>query len=278
MFTKDFELSFDDFDTLRRLINQHSGIWLGESKLTFLKVRVGERMRALNIVLPREYYHFLKYDPLGHVELRELIDIVTVNQTWFFREVTPLYAWRDEVLPDFIKRGERVRLWSAGCSTGEEPYTLAMLLLDAYPVYNSSKFSVEATDISPRALEIAREGVYDPYSLRHTALSWKTRYFDTLKDGRFAVRQEAKRLVHFEHANLLDPDFVRRHSSVDFALCRNVIIYFDDHSRRIVFENLYRALKPGGFLALGHSEVMADVGLPFEITRVGKAILYRKKK
>ncbi len=274
----DFNLEFDDFDALRRLINQHSGIWLSDSKQTFLRVRLGERMRAMNIALPREYYHFLKYDPRGNAELQALLDVVTVNQTWFFRESAPVLAWRAQVLPGLLTRNHWVRLWSAGCSTGEEPYTVAMLLLDAHPVVNRSRFDVLGTDLSRRALAMARAATYDPYSLRHTEAYWKTKYFEPAPDGRMAVRPDVRQLLHFERGNLFTGELSVRPNSIDAVLCRNVIIYFDEKSRQRVLMNLYDALKPGGYLMLGHSESLAHVASPFEVTKVDKFIMYRKAR
>lgn len=233
-------------------------------------------MRALNITLPREYYHFLKYDPRGSAELQALLDVVTVNQTWFFRESAPVVAWREQVLPALLTRNHWVRIWSAGCSTGEEPYTVAMLLRDAYPAVNKNRFDILATDLSRRALATARAATYDPYSLRHTEAYWKTKYFESTSDGRMTVRRDVQQLLRFEHGNLFTGEFNVRPNSIDAVLCRNVIIYFDEKSRQRVLMNLYNALKPGGYLMLGHSESLAHVASPFEVTKLGKFIMYRK--
>lgn len=271
-----FTLEYNDFDALRRLINERSGIWLGDSKVTFLKVRLADRLRDRNISSAREYYHFLKYDPLGSEEMQRLIDAVTVNETWFFRETGPIKAWCEEVLPELVKRSGHVRLWSAGCSTGEEPYTLAMLL-EAYQSKATAQFEILATDISQSALEAARAGVYDPYSLRHTEQYRLIKYFQPMADGRQKVREEVRRLVRFGWANLVDPALALRVGRMDAILCRNVIIYFDSQSRQTVLSNFHAALKPGGHLMLGHSESLAHAATPFEIVRMGGTIIYRKR-
>lgn len=271
-----FTLSFDDFDALRQLIREHCGIWLGDSKVTFLQVRLADRLRARNISSAQEYYYFLKYDAHGHEEMQRLIDAVTVNETWFFRETGPLDAWRKTVLPDLIKRSGRLRMWSAGCATGEEPYTLAMLLLEDYPATAAARFEILATDISQRALEAARAGVYDPYSLRHTEPYWLAKYFQPASGGRQEVCENMRRLVRFGQANLIDPALAQRVQAMDAILCRNVIIYLDDQSRRAALTNFYAALKPGGYLMLGHSESLFHTVTPFEVARVGGTIMYRK--
>lgn len=271
-----FTLSFDDFDALRQLIREHCGIWLGDSKVTFLQVRLADRLRARNISSAQEYYYFLKYDAHGHEEMQRLIDAVTVNETWFFRETGPIDAWRKTVLPDLIKRSGRLRMWSAGCATGEEPYTLAMLLLEDYPATAAARFEILATDISQRALEAARAGVYDPYSLRHTEPYWLAKYFQPASGGRQEVCENVRQLVRFGQANLIDPALAQRVRAMDAILCRNVIIYLDDQSRRAALTNFYAALKPAGHLMLGHSESLIHTVTPFEVARVGGTIMYRK--
>lgn len=272
-----FTLGFDDFDALRRLIHEYCGIWLGDSKLIFLQARLSARLQARSISSAQEYYYFLKYDPHGAREMQRLIDAVTVNETWFFREIEPVKAWRDGVLPDLVKRGNRLRLWSAGCATGEEPYTLAMLLLESYPATAATRFEILATDISQQALEVARAGVYDPYSLRHTESRWLAKYFQSVPGGRQQVNENVRRLVHFGQANLVDPALARRVRAMDVILCRNVIIYFDEPSRRTVLTNFFSTLKPGGHLMMGHSESLFHTVTPFEIARVRGTIMYRKR-
>jgi chemotaxis protein methyltransferase CheR len=153
---------------------------------------------------------------------------------------------------------------------------LAMLLLDAYPTVNHSRFDILATDLSRRALAKARAATYDPYSLRHTEAYWKTKYFEPTSDGQMAVRQEVRQLLRFEHGNLFTGELNVSANSVDAVLCRNVIIYFDEKSRQRVLMNLYNALKPGGYLMLGHSESLAHVASPFELTKLDRFIMYRK--
>jgi chemotaxis protein methyltransferase CheR len=269
-------LSFDDFDSLRRLICDHCGIWLGDSKLTFLQVRLADRMRVRNISSTQEYYYFVKYDAQAEQEMQQLVDAVTVNETWFFRETGPLEAWLVEVAADLVARGERLCLWSAGCATGEEPYTLAMMLLEAYPAVTASRLEILATDISQRALETARAGVYDPYSLRRTGQFWTEKYFRLTPDGRQEICASVKRLVRFEWANLVDSAKAQPARVMDLVLCRNVLIYMEDHSRQEALERFYAALRPGGYLILGHSESLIHVATPFEVARVGGSIIYRK--
>ena len=268
-------LAFDDFDALRRLVYDHSGLWLADSKVTFFTNHLSERLRARGIASAREYYHYLKYDPHGHAELERLTEALTIQETWFFRETEPVEAWRVNLLPGLLKRaGQTVRVWSAACSTGEEPYTLAMMLCasEAHP----SAFEIWATDINPRAVEAARLALYDPHSLRHTAAIWQARYFQRADDGRLRLADEVKQMVRLGGGNLLDPSLGLRLDRMDLILCRNVLIYFDERSRQKALANLYATLRPGGHLVLGLVETLAHAVSPFELARVGKAFLYRK--
>jgi chemotaxis protein methyltransferase CheR len=233
-------------------------------------------LRATSISSAQEYYYFLKYDPGRSEEMQRLIDAVTVNETWFFRETKTMRAWRDDVLPGLVRREDKLRLWSAGCATGEEPYTVAMLLLEAYPATAATRFEILATDISQQALQTARVGEYDPYSLRHTEPSWLARYFQPVPGGRQKVNDQVRQLVHFGRANLANPVLVQRVGAMDLILCRNVIIYFGNQSRQSVLSNFYSALSPGGYLILGHSESLFHTVTPFAVARVRGTIMYRK--
>lgn len=268
-------LTLDDFDALRRLVYDHSGIWLVDSKRTFLINQLGERLRAHGITSAREYYHYIKYDPQGRAELERLTEVLTIQETWFFREVEPLDAWRVHILPGLLKRsGQKVRMWSAACSTGEEPYTLAMLLRECGP--DPTVYEIWATDISARALEAARLGVYDPYSLRHTEAIWQARYFQPTDDRRLRLSESVKQMVRLGGGNLLDASLSLRLGGMDLIVCRNVLIYFDERSRQKALANLFATLRPGGHLILGTVETLAHAVTPFELARVGKAFLYRK--
>ena len=269
-------LSYDDFLDMRNMILEQSGIWLGDNKTVFLEARLSQRLRACNIASALEYYHYIKYDPHGAQEIQRLIDAIVVNESWFFRETDPVEAWCKLVLPDLLKTTPPVRLWSAGCACGEEPYSLAMLIQERHPLVNRSQVNIWATDISWRALDTARAGSYDPHSLRHTQQRWLAKYFQPTQDNFMAVNGQARKMVHFEYFNLIKPIPAPRMRSVDMILCRNVIIYFDAESRKKVLENFYTVLKPGGHLLLGHSESLAHTTTPFEMTRLGECLVYRK--
>ncbi len=272
--TTPLRLRLDDFKALRHLIYQHSGIWLGDTRTNFLGVRIAERLRALAITTPREYYHLLK-DAAPDAEIAHLVDAVTVNETWFFREMGPIQAWRTAILPTLRAAGDVVRVWCAGCSTGEEPYSLAMTLLDDWPEATTMA-RIVGTDISHRALDAARAATYDAYSLRHTDQHWRERYFEAAPAAGYAVVAGARRLVSFSWTNLADPALAHRVAGMDLVLCRNVMIYFNEASKRAVLANLTAALKPGGYLIVGHTDMLSDAPPSLEGARVGNEIMYRK--
>jgi chemotaxis protein methyltransferase CheR len=217
-----FALETPEFDTLRRMLRDHSGIWLADGKLSFLQVRLAARMEARGISAPREYVHFLKYDGQGGEELQALLDAVTVNETWFFREFGPVETWREAVLPGLLQRGRRVRLWSAGCSTGEEAYTLAMALHAVLPAPALAACEILATDISQRA---RCPGQYDPTAAPHrvgVARALLSRRSAASPGARRAARRGAS-LVRFGRAN--PPTALPgRVGQPDFIPCRNVIL------------------------------------------------------
>jgi chemotaxis protein methyltransferase CheR len=263
----------DDYALLRRLVYDKSGLWLADDRLTFLRVRLEDRLRERNIVSPRDYYYHLKFHPDGAEELQHLIDAVTTQETWFFREIEPLETWCAAVVPDVARRNGRLRVWSSACSTGEEAYTLAMLLAERMP---DLLVDIQATDISRRALAIARDATYDSHSLRRTDPQWVAKYFRPVADRRWEVVPTIRNLVRFEQANLLDPSVPRRLGPMDAVLCRNVLIYFDDRSRTIALNALRDALRPGGYLVLGFSESLSVPDTLFELVRLEGSVLYRK--
>jgi chemotaxis protein methyltransferase CheR len=267
-------LTLADFEALRELIHHHCGIWLGDNKLTFLQLRLARRLEACGLALARDYYYLLKYDSRGVEEMQRLVDEVVVNETWFFRELGPLQSWCRTILPRLLERRVRLRVWSAGCATGEEPYTLAMLLLEAQA---NGQLEIVATDISHSALAFARLAVYDGYSLRRTEPHLRQKYFEPTGDGRrYKLREAVRRLVRFEHGNLVDLALARHVGPVEFVLCRNVMIYMSEPSRRRVLSTLYQALKPEGCLILGHSESLLQTASPFAANRIQDHIIYRK--
>lgn len=273
------ELAIEEFRTLRDMIKERSGIWLSDTKVSFLSVRLNHRLKVTNIESAKDYFFYLKYDPEGGAELDNLVDAATVNETYFFREDAQLEDFSNEIVPKILEQktgGEPITIWSAGCSTGEEPYTLAMLLLEHPLQIEPSRISIIASDINRSILSAAREGVYDSYSVRRTPPLYLLKYFEKRDDGKYLVNEKVRRLVKFAHINFMDPFATGRIRDMDAAFCRNVIIYFDDIDKGRCIDNLRRSLAKGGYLHLGHSESLNRSSSLFDVVRLKQTVAYRK--
>lgn len=277
----EIELGPADFKLFRDLINKRSGIWLGDLKVNFLKIRLIHRMEACKVSTFKEYYYYLKYDPRGGDEIQNLIDAVSVNETHFFRDQAQIKSFRQVILTDLIasrrQNGRnRLKFWSAACATGEEAYTIAMTVFDV--IKGTSMWDVEvlATDISNTALASARRGIYESYTLRETELGYVEKYFEPVGPNSYQVKNQLKQLVHFGHINLVDGAATQKITNVDCIFCRNIIMYLDPDSRRRVIDNMYRSLRAGGFLFLGEAESLHSVSALFEMRHFGRTIVYQK--
>ncbi len=266
---------------LRDLIYQVAGIFHPDNKLRLLEDRCRRRMQALKVRNLREYYECLTVRPIRQTELTSLLNEITIGETCFFRNQPQLTAIRNIVLPKIVAaRGHlslrQLRIWSAGCSTGEEPYTIAMLVLDER-TERLRNWTVEilATDINERSLLHAREGVYSPYSTRHVTAYYRDKYFTPVGEN-LLVNREVQALVKFRRLNLLDDARMAFMKDVDIILCCNVLIYFDLQSKRRVIQHFYNNLLAHGHLFLGHSESMYGVNDDFRLVHLPSATAYMK--
>jgi chemotaxis protein methyltransferase CheR len=223
-------------------------------------------------------YYFLKYDPRRAEEFAVIVDLLTIHETYFFREDHQLRALRHEILPDLMKRrtDRTLRIWSAGSSTGEEPYSIAMMLANE-PEYAEWHIEIVGSDISQRVLEVARRGVYSASSFRTTPPEFRERYFHSEGAG-FRIDDSIKRMVSFFAFNLADVDRAALVPRVDVVLCRNVIIYFDLPVKKRVIEMFWSRLRPSGYLLLGHSESLINVSTAFNLRHLSHDIVYQKEE
>lgn len=272
-------LSDEEFRLIRDLIYSHCGLFFDTDATYLLEKRLAKRLQFHQLSSFRDYYHFLKYDRKRDQELSDIMDILTTNETYFFRESFQLRAFTEEIIPALrelkLKNGDRtLRIWSAGCSSGEEPYTIAMLLLDrgGFADWN---VEIIGTDISHRVIQQARKGLYGKSSFRVTDDSYVRRYF-TEQDGMFRVNDKVRELVTISHLNLLDANRVSFLGHMDVIFCRNVIIYFDLAARRKVIDSFYRSLRNGGYLLLGHSESLMNITTAFTLNHLKSDMVYQK--
>jgi chemotaxis protein methyltransferase CheR len=275
------DLSVEQFKSLSQQIYHKLGLHFDDKKIYFLKTRVAKRMAALGMDDPRDYVFLVSYaDPKG-VEMQALANLVTTNETYMFREYDQLQAFANYCLPEVLSakqaRGERtLRIWSAGCSSGEEPYTLAMILQDVFPQAQSWECEIVATDIDENMLRKVVAARYGFRSINEVPEDYRERYLT--EDGEeWVVRRRTAALVKPRHLNLQDRMAMRAMRGFDFIFCRNVLIYFDDLSRKAVIDHFYNALNPGGYVFLGHSESVGRVTTAFKLKRFETHLVYVKE-
>ena len=271
-----FVLADEDFAFICSFVYQHCGIVLGEHKRQLVQGRLGRRLRALQLRGFDAYVELLRNDP--HSELGELASAISTNVTSFFREMHHYDLLVDELLPRWLdakRNGDRLRIWSAGCSTGEEPYALAMVLAEALEQSGKSLDArILATDLSPQALEAARQGEYMLDRLGGVSEARRRRWFlrgEGSYQGFARIHPRLRELVSIEPLNLLHAWPMR--GPFDAIFCRNVVIYFDKPTKQKLFERYAELLCPGGYLFLGHSESMYGLSDAFDL--VGRTV-YRK--
>jgi chemotaxis protein methyltransferase CheR len=272
-------LTREVFRLLRTLIYDYCGIAFDEDSGYLIARRLLPRIDALSLPDFGDYYRYLR-SASGSVlrnEMEEIVERVTTNETYFFRESYQLDALRYEILPEAHeaqRRGTRFTVWSAGCASGEEAYTIAILLLES-GLFHGWDVRVFGSDISRRVLQTARRGVYGRSSFRATDERILRRYFREA-EGKHQVRDEVRQLVTFGQINLIDEPMMALVGEVDVILCRNVLIYFDRDSRKRAIDILYRKLVKGGYLLLGHSESLIHLTTAFELVHLKNDMVYRK--
>jgi chemotaxis protein methyltransferase CheR len=265
--TKKEGLSNADFERLRSLIYAESGINLGADKKTMLEIRLRRRLKSLDISSLTDYCdHLFEMEDQAN-ELIHLLDVVTTNKTDFFREAGHFDYLVSKALPDLAARNGPQRMslvWSAGCSTGEEPYTLAMVLTEHAQACPGFRFSVLATDISTQVLARARMGIFKSDLVRPVPVALQRKYFMRSRDRAsdlVRVVPELRALVDFRRINFMDDNFDLPQTP-EIIFCRNVIIYFDRPTQERLLKKLTRQLAPGGYFFAGHSESLQGMDLP----------------
>jgi len=270
-------MSDEAFRLLRELIHDYCGIFFRDEMRYLLERRLSTRLSLHGLEDFDAYYRFLRFGSGRQRELEEAVDILTTNETYFFREENQLRAFSEEILPMLWERGrdrKRLRIWSAGCSTGEEPYTIAILILES-GLFSDWDVEIFGNDISRQVLSAARRGQYRRHAFRNTDEQMVRRYFEPMGDL-FQVRDDVKRLVSFGHLNLLDAQMIGLVGRMDLVFCRNVLIYFDVEARRRVLEIFHGRLAPGGYLLLGHSESLINLTADFELVHLKHDLVYKK--
>jgi chemotaxis protein methyltransferase CheR len=272
------ELTDEEFRLLAAFIYDYSGLYFEQSSRFLLESRLQNRLRAHHFDSFLKYYHYLLFHQEKVKEINALLDVITTNETYFFREKNQLDAFKEEILPELARRKasqKHLRIWSAGCSTGEEPYTLAIMIKES-SLFEGWTLDIIGTDISQQVLKTARKAVYSQSSFRATDPSYMLRYFNRTDDGKYGLDESIRSMVHFGHHNLLDEKMMGLIGDCDLIICRNVIIYFDAGAKAKVVGAFHRKLLPDGYLLLGHSESLMNITTAFKLKHLTKVMVYQK--
>ncbi|MDR9467510.1 protein-glutamate O-methyltransferase CheR [Marinospirillum sp.] len=274
------DITAADFLRFRDYFYRKTGIYFEESKRYFVDKRLEERAKKRGCEDFRSYFNLLRFD--RDDELQAVINLMTVNETYFLREAYQLDCLVNSLMDEVAWRkrpGQRIRIWSLPCSTGEEPFSIALSLLERWKGLNDWDVEILASDIDTQVLQKSREGIYEKRSLQHLPSDWLQRYFQPLPGssrGSYQLNQEVRESVGFSRINLYSASEVASLGKMDIIFCRNLLIYFDDLSRRQAAERLYDALNPGGFICLGHSESMSRISPLFKVRKFPDALVYQK--
>ena len=270
-------LSDDVFRLLRNLIKDYCGMYFDDNSKYLLEKRLSKRVKSHHLNDFRDYYRLLLYDKRKDEELSFIVDVLTVNETYFFREMSQLKTLSEEILPELKntnRESKKIRIWSAGCSTGEEPYTIAMMVLEQ-GFFLGWDVEILGSDINQRVLQHARRGIYRKNSFRTTEEHYIEKYF-TVEKNLYKINDNVRRLVNFSCLNLLDPFKVKFVGEMDVILCRNVLMYLDLEARKKVIRGFHERLIDGRYLLLGHAESLMNISTAFMLKHFKHDMVYQK--
>jgi len=272
-------LSDELFDKFIKLIYKKTGLHYEYNKKYFVQKRVEKRAELLEIETLSEYFMMLKFAEDAS-EFYRLINDLTVNETYFFRDFPQLSNFAENVLPIFAKEKEgkkKIKIWCAACSTGEEPYTLSIILQEMLERPEEWEIQILASDINTEVLQSAKIGLYDSRAVKDVPPEYLEKYF-TKRHDKHLINLNIRKSVSFKRINLMDEYEMRNINGCDFIFCRNCLIYFDEESRKNVVSSFYESLNYGGFLFLGHSESVGRISSAYKVQRIGDTIVYSRPK
>ncbi|MGK7867680.1 CheR family methyltransferase [Falsiroseomonas sp. E2-1-a20] len=269
-------LSTAELQRLSTFLYRETGMLFGEAKRYYIERRLADRYTATGITEFAAYFGHLRTDA---AERETLVNAFTINETYFYREEHQLACLCRSLLPALIttrRPGDKIRIWSVPCSTGEEAYSIAIWLLENWRLVDAYNIEIIGSDIDTRALEAAREGLYGERALSRLPPKLRDAYFEPAKRHRRRIIRDLRESVTFTPANLIDTASMAAHGIFDVIFCRNVLIYFNDESRLVAAGTLYDRLAPGGFLCLGHTESMSRISPRFETRRFEDATVFQR--
>ncbi len=269
-------LSDPTFKALREYIYEKSGIYINDTKKYLIENRLSRILQEKKLKSFEDYLELIRFSTNGN-ELTRLFDAVTTNETYFFREPQQLTVFSEHILPLIMKQKKapsNIKIWSAACSSGEEPYTLSMILMEKHLVPNT--FEIYASDLSEGALDTAKRAVYTSYSVRNIPEPYLKKYFSS-NGLSHSLNASVKNTVKFMNVNLIDNRSIKSLRGIDIIFCRNVLIYFDARAKQKVVSHLYDRLAPGGYLFIGSSESLHNVTRALRPCVINKVIMYQKE-
>jgi chemotaxis protein methyltransferase CheR len=267
-----------DFAWFIEYFRQRTGMSFEVSKRYFVDRRVEARVKETRHASCAQYFTYLQGDA-SQREFETLTNAMTINETYFFREEYQLKAMVEQVMDEVLARkgpGHAIRIWSIPCSTGEEPYSIGMYLLEHWPKIRAVDVEIVGSDINTAVLGRCREGVYHRYAMRELPPAVVKKYFTQLSADEYRISKDLSEAVTFTQLNLSNPRETRRFKDFDLVFCRNLLIYFDDAMRRQTVQTLYESMAPGGHIFLGHSESMSRISSLFEVGVASSQLVYQK--
>lgn len=267
-----------EFQKFAEFFYRKTGIHFDDGKRYFVDKRLHERIAASGAESFRAWFTALRFEADGR-ELQKLINVMTVNETYFFREAYQFDCLVNHMLDEIAARrrpGSRIRIWSVPSSSGEEPYSIAIYLLERWAQLDDYEVEILSSDIDSQVLEMAHRGVYSARSVGQLPRAYRDKYFTPTGDDEWRIDPGLAAAVQFSRVNLTDASDTRAFRDIDVIFCRNLLIYFDDLSRRVAAEAMYDALSPGGFICLGHSESMSRISSLFKVRRFPDAMVHQK--
>ena len=267
-----------DFNKFAEFFYRKTGIHFDDSKRYFVDKRLVERIEATGAECFRAWFVALRFEADG-AELQQLVNTMTVNETYFFREAYQFDCLVNNMLDEIAARkppGSRIRIWSIPSSTGEEPYSIAIYLLERWAKIEQYDVEILSSDIDTTVLKAAQRGVYSARSVAQLPPAYLKKYFKQHGAHEWHISRDLVDAVEFSRVNLSEPSDTRRFRDIDVIFCRNLLIYFDDLSRRVAAEALFDAMSPGGFICLGHSESMSRMSSLYTVRKFPDAMVYQK--
>ena len=270
------------FDSWRKYIYEICGIYFQDNKKYLLESRLQKRINHLNLTSFEAYLDYLKYNPLGSFERKQLYNAITINETFFFRNPQQFSAITDKVLPEIIEeklknKQNKIKIWSAASSSGDEAYTMAILINELFAAkYPTLTFEIIGTDIDDKIIEVAKNAVYKEYSIRNTPPKYLSKYFTLEQNQFYVLNPKIKNMVKFKNLNLYDSAGMSAMTNYDLIICANVLIYFDTESKKKVLNSMYNSLSNNGYLFIGYSESLMNITQKFKSVNFVKATAYKK--